>query len=807
MANVKKKYSKRKYLNKAKTNRRYSKNKYTRRKHTRRKNTRRKHTRRKKITKKKLRGGMDGDAAAFAGAFEGVEPEPEQDLDEPTVVSGRGMGGDAAAFAGAFEGVEPEPEQDLDEFTVVSGRDLEDVSREGVDQTDELFEDARELNIFEPGNLFIRGGADDSEFEVAEREQKCRVFSSGNEDIRERLLKMPDGTLFEYVKSREGSHNSSITNFLARIAAINVGIKKDGQIYPCRKNEDTGKYEKIVDAKPIEFNEGFIDKYHIKILNKDFKLETMLEDRRYIFSVMGREFPVNFNDFTHENLSLNKPNDGIRVGSSLVQKYVLNLGEGYPSLEFHWYNIAELIEKLRDKDFTSKYYAIEGCEERINEAIKIYDEYTESISLAKAGLVLEDFAAGVRSKTAETVSWGVGNVASAAAPFIPKVVADAGSAVAKSVGDMSAAMMDILPEWREEKNVKLSTIDEIVDPEKSTSTFILSLLLRLIRCGFLELVFEKLGVSTGGIQGSDIKKQNFALALIQRGVDSNALAEVQDTGMGVGRAAYYTADDFIMNILRKLDAKCTEKLLNEFKKELLADRMNKWKRSDSSHLKEYATVYTASAVASVAEYMQWEKTRFAAEVAKGVAEAKIKADISGFTNAANMAKRGIEGIDLTSHMNHIRSILGRALTSLGLFRTLRSAASFKIPEDFEDHIKASDEARDLYNSLCLELIDCTPDSEDKTGVQKRTAEIRRMLKLLKDHGDMSDTEREEFIKELMTYGQFTQNPQIQTIVESNAVQVLGGMGRDLAIQDGQEEVQSDVHIQDLQPEPELGEID
>jgi hypothetical protein len=188
-----------------------------------------------------------------------------------------------------------------------------------------------------------------------------------------------------------------------------------------------------------------------------------------------------------------------------------------------------------------------------------------------------------------------------------------------------------------------------------------------------------------------------------------------------------------------------------------------------------------------------------------VAKAKVKADQSGLTGAANMAKKGIRGIDFTSHMNHIRSILGRAVTSLGILEALRGAASFTIPEDFENHIKASDEARDLYNSLCLELVNCTPDSEDQTGAQKRSAEIRRMLKLLKDHGKMTDIERGEFIKELMEYGQWTQNPQIQRIAEGNTVQALGGMGRDLAIQDGQGEVQSDVHIQDLQPE--LEEID
>ena len=330
---------------------------------------------------------------------------------------------------------------------------------------------------------------------------------------------MPDGTLFEYVENRERSHNNSLVNFRARFAKIKVD-KKDGQIHPCRKNEDTGEYEEIEDAAKETFDGDFIDKYHIKIINKDFKLETMLEGRRYIFSVMGREFPVNFNDFTHENLSLNKPNAGIRVGHSLVQKYVLNLGEDYPSLEFHWYNIETLIDRLRDKEFTSKYYAIEGCEESINEAIEIYDKYKGSPSFTKAGLVVEGLFAGVGSQVAETVSWGVGNVASVAAQYMPQVMTDAGSVVAKGVGDVSAAMMDRLPEWRAEKTATLRDIDEKKIQRLSTSTFILALLLRSIRCGFLELVFEELEESSDELQ-IDIK-QNFALAFLEQGIRSDS---------------------------------------------------------------------------------------------------------------------------------------------------------------------------------------------------------------------------------------------------------------------------------------------
>ena len=76
--------------------------------------------------------------------------------------------------------------------------------------------------------------------------------------------------------------------------------------------------------------------------------------------------------------------------------------------------------------------------------------------------------------------------------------------------------------------------------EESTSTFILALLLRLIRCGFLELVL-KLEVSSGGIQGSGIKNKIF-LPSKRYGQISWSSSSI---GMGVA-SAYYTADDFII---------------------------------------------------------------------------------------------------------------------------------------------------------------------------------------------------------------------------------------------------------------------
>ena len=59
-----------------------------------------------------------------------------------------------------------------------------------------------------------------------------------------------------------------------------------------------------------------------------------------------------------------------------------------------------------------------------------------------------------------------------------------------------------------------------------------------------------------------------------------------------------------------------------------------------------------------------------------------------------------------------------------------------------------------------------------------------MLKLLRDHGKMTPTERGEFIQELMEYGQLTQNEQIKRIAE-DIVKGLGNMGEDLAIEDVQ----------------------
>jgi len=772
-------------MNKARTTRKYSRRKYTRRKS-------------KKKTKRKLRGGMlAADAAAFAAAvghggnqdekvsrgkgdFSDDESSDEdlfrsvvgteagtekgvvtQVLEQPDL-SGQGNGSGGAEEEGDG-GPEPEPEAIL---------------QRSRSHKIPLPEPRRR---FSPGNLFIRGKADQGEYDAAlidEKDNDRDVFNSSDDEIRIELLAMPDGTLFEYFTSREGSHNSRIVNALAAMANVKIGKKEGDQISPCRKNEETGGYEQIEGATKIPFDGKFIDENHIIIIDADFRLQTMFIGKRYLFSVMGSNLQFAFSDFNHENMQLIKTTTRGAVGWSSEQQYILSLGEGLPTLTFHWYQIDNLIREMK---VLVGEEVDEDCRVKITGAIDLHEKYKTTWSPTNAGLRMESLARGSASVLGTAVSGVLGTAAEAsakvAAAMTPQLLQDAGTAAAGMVSTI-AATAPAIP-GREEKTVQLESNDDIEHPTNSLTKFILGLLLRLIRCGYLEQVLSNLGVSTNEGEASIITKQNFAAALISKAVGKDNIVEATvDTSMGVGRATWYGAADFVSNLLQKMGATQLEKLRTELGKELLADRMHEWKRENQSQFKARAFQYAAGAAAGIAEYLQWETARFSLRVAEGVAKATVVAHESGLKDVASAAgkvKNAFVPTMYAAHATHTRVILTNAIKSAGFWSTIRSLATLKLSKDFINHIKAGREARELYNSLCAELVNCTPDSEDMSGVEKDSVEVRRTIKLMEMQAAMSAEQRKEFVGKVMRYGNYTGNPQIQQMLQ-NSVAALGDAG-------------------------------
>jgi hypothetical protein len=801
-------------MNKARTTRKYSRRKYTRRKS------------KKNKTKRKLRGGMDpqGDAAAFA-AVTGHGKDPDEKVSRGKDAVSDGESSDDELFNSTMreEGVEegdpfePQPEPLAQSPTPAESllRSYEKVEEYDEDQDDEDDQDVHVVtpeprHTISPGNLFIRGGADQGEYDAAlsdEQDSDRNVFNSSNDETRRELLAMEDGTLFEYFTSREGSHNNRIVNLLAAMATVKIGMKAGGEISPCRKNEETGGYEAIEGAKKIPFNEKFIDDNHIIIIDASFRLETMFTGKRYLFSVMGSNLQFAFSDFNYENMQLKKVTDRVAVGWSSEQQYLLSLGADLPDLKFHWYQIDQLITEISslvDDDKVDK-----TCREKIKEALDLHEKYNTTWSAANTGLRAESLVRGSASALGTAVGALAGGVfgtaadvgAKAAAAVTPQVLQDASTSVSDMVSTAAAAT-PAMPGLREEKTVKLESNDDIEEPDKSLTKFILSLLLRLIRCGFLEQVFSNLGVSTNKDGTCIITKQNFAAALISRAVGKDNIVEATvDTSMGAGRAAWYSADDFVSNLLLKMGATQLEKLRTELGKELLADRMHEWKRANQSQYKARAFQYAAGAAAGIAEYLQWEKVRFAASVAEGVAKATAAAHESGAAAAADAAGKVRNLADptmYTAHATHTKVILTNAIKRAGFFKTIRSLATLKLPEDFIDHIKAGREARELYNSLCAELAGCTPESEDISGVEKDSVDVRRTFALMKTLDGMSPDQKKEFVGKLLMYGQYTGNIQMAERLK-NSVGALGDAVEIMALQDS---LETAVPGSGSEPEPE-----
>jgi hypothetical protein len=823
-------------MNKARTTRKDSRRKYTRRKS------------KKNKTKRKLRGGMNagdaaGDAAAFAavtghgkdqdkkvslGKDAGSDGESSDDELFKSTIGEDGVeevdeGGRSVKYGEqkqkletvdeVYDPLEPQPQPEplaqsptpVEPLRRSSGR-VEEVYE--VDEDDD--EDDQDVHVvppeprptFSPGNLFIRGKADQGEYDAAlsdEKDNDRDVFNSSVSETRKELLAMPNGTLFEYFTSREGSHNNRVVNLLAAMAMVNIGMKQKGEISPCRKNEETGGYDEIEGAKKIPFDKKFIDDNHIIIIDASFRLETMFTGKRYLFSVMGSNLQFAFSDFNHENMQLTKTTEREAVGWHSEQQYILSLGEDLPDLKFHWYQIDKLISEISELVDDDK--VDEACREKIKEARDLHEEYKTTWSAGNAGLRMESLARGSASALGAAVGGVFGGVfgtaadvgAKAAAAVTPQVLQDASTSVSDMVSTAAAAA-PAMPGLREEKTVKLESNDDIEEPDKSLTKFILSLLLRLIRCGFLEQVFSNLGVSTNKGGTCIITKQNFAAALISRAVEKGNIVEATvDTSMGAGRAAWYSADDFVANLLLKMGVPELEKLRTELGKELLADRMHEWKRANQSQYKARAFQYAAGAAAGIAEYLQWEKARFAARVAEGVAKATVAAHESGAVAAAATVGKVRKLADpsmYAAHATHTRVILTNAIKSAGFLKTFLAAATLKLPEDFINHIKAGREARELYNSLCAELVGCTPDSEDISGVEKDSVDVRRTFALMKTLDGMSPKQKTEFVEKLLGYGHYTGNIQMAERLQ-NSVGLLGDAGEIMALQEEEEEEEED----------------
>jgi hypothetical protein len=720
MANIKKsrrtkkKYSKRKYLNKAKTNRRYSKNKYTRHKHTRHK-----HTRRKKITKKKLRGGMGGDA-------------------------------DAELFASSV-GTEDLTESQREEF---AERDT---------KARQLMREHEESFMHKYTDWYIKGSAGTPE-------------KQGRRTTDE-LEELPNGTVIKYVENLTGDHQWYLTNALvmgqqmmgAEAATEKYGYYENGKIYNAVQNEE-GKWVKdSKDTTGQSFGFDFKNRYHIKVVNEGFNIKTDFQSGQYVITFEDNPhnpLALDFDTFSGERLTIDKY---VTSGTMDLYRISMNFGEKTFHSDIRWSSferlVAECVKEIKSNPSFESYSELGDCQKEIEE-IHSKLEAKRSEWGQSANAVVKSLRRGMAAlgETAQGMSTSLSGLAagmwSGTAPA-PSQAEEPERQATEVEPEPQATEVEPEPQAAEvEPEPQAAEVEYVLDgnsinaenltlPENpssenfATRKFMIVSIARLIKCGFLSIVYKHLDSSqrdSGAMEpepvhgdkslvvaGEGSKQLGFIGGALQLAKTPTKLAMTTfekgyEKGKGAVTYAGAAAGQVAQNIFEGMASAEWVQLKKEVSKELLYERMCSFGKGFDQQVAD-SIANIANATKEVSRKMGYEDLSRKAEAVGGVAGSY--GEVKGAANIVATAFAMGVGLNPTT----AAAKAGGALAWKGV------NLAYYVQKVKNNDNKAQKLAQDLWKNLCLLLAECELDEDDASN---DIIKSQRVLNIFADYARDED---------------------------------------------------------------------
>jgi len=734
---TKKKYSKRKYLNKAKTNRRYSKNKYTRRKHTRRKNTRRKH-------KKKLRGGMDEEDQAGVVAESDLWASAMQDsgvfFDQADMVEEARAPAEAAK-AKVEEAPEAEPELQPEE-----------------EEEDEFFDAVENYT-----DWYIKISAADSE-------------KKGHRTTDD--LQPVNGLVIKYVENLTGEHQSTFANALvmgqqvmgADVATEQFGYYENGNIYETILNSEGKRVKNEEDETGKSFDEDFKNRYHIKVVNEGFKIITDFLNRQYVITFEDDPYNplvLEFDTFSGEGLTIDKY---VTPRTMDLYRISMNIGETPFYSDIRWSSFEELVAdcmEAKDTPSFEPYSNLDGCQKQIEEIgahLKAKrTEYTQ---------IMVGAAKGMYRMGAGVVGWAMG-------------ASDSAASGASDDYDLEGKVVDASD---------LTKLDNPSFGDAAVRKFMIVSIARLIKCGFLSIVYKHLKLppkrdqrpgEKGGdkslvVAGEGSNQLGFFGGALQLAKTPTELAlqlqtpadlaiKTLEKGKNVVTYAGAAAGQVAQNIFTRMASEEWVHLQQEVSKELLYERMCSFGKGFDQQVME-AVGHLANATSRFSKttgYGRGEVDKAQAKLDEIKAELKeiqksgaaTEDEMESITERLTAAERELEAAEQAS-LSSVAGMVGKAAGNYGnakqAVNIAKTAAdwwtslnpstaaakagtaiawkgvnlAYYVQKVKNNGNRAQKPAEDLWKSLCLLLAECELDDDDDSN---DIIKSQRVLNIFEDY--------------------------------------------------------------------------
>lgn len=749
---TKKKYSKLKYLNKAKTNRRYSKNKYTRNKNTRR----------KKITKKKLRGGMKG--------------TEEFDVDSELFASSVGTEG------------------------------LTETQREGFAERDtrarQLMRKHEESFMHKYTDWYIKGSAGTPE-------------KKGHKTTDE-LEGLPNGTVIKYVENLTGGHQWYLTNALvmgqqmmgAEAATEKYGYYENEKIYNTVTDEEGKRVKDPKDTTGRDFGVVFKNRYHIKVVNEGFNIKTDFQSEQYIITFEDDPYnplALDFDTFSGERLTIDKY---VTSGTMDLYRISMNIGDTPFYSDIRWSSFERLVaECMKAKDTPSfePYSNLGNCQKEIEEIQahleakkNEWGQYIAGVGkgMKRTGIGLAEGAVGLAGGLGSMV--GTWYSSTEPEPELdPEVVASSAPA---------SPAEDSTEKYELQGNVvdasDLTKLDNPTFGEAAVRKFMIVSIARLIKCGFLSIVYKHLDSSqrdSGAMEpepvhgdkslvvaGEGSKQLGFIGGALQLAKTPTELAMTTfekgfEKGKGAVTYAGAAVGQVAQNIFEGMASAEWVQLKKEVSKELLYERMCSFgKGFDQQVADSIANIANATSTFSKttgygqgevikaqveydeinAELKDLKKRAYTMEemnaITKRLKKAKSKldkAERTSLSSVAGMVGKAADNYDNAKQAVNIAKTAADWWTSLNPSTAAAKAGgalawkgvnlAYYVQKVKNNDNKAQKPAQDLWKNLCLLLAECELDEDDSSNdiiKSQRVLNIFADLKKDRENGksDMID---------------------------------------------------------------------
>jgi hypothetical protein len=752
---TKKKYSKRKYLNKAKTNRRYSKNKYTRHKHTRHKNTRR-----KKITKKKLRGGMDAEANLFASVI------------DPHALSS----------------------EELESIT-----EADTIRRELGKKYEASF-------IHKYTDWYIKDSA-------PPREKEGRKTTGE--------LKLTKGTVIKYVENLTGGHQWYLSNALVAGQGMlgfersteKYGYYENGKIYDAVTNEEGKRVKDPKDTKGQPFDDDFKNRYHIKVVNEGFNIKTDFLNEQYVITFEDDPYNplvLEFDKFVGETLTIDK-----YVTSRTMDLYRISMDIRDTQFysDIRWSSFEKLVEEcMEEKDTPSfkMHSELGDCQRDIQE---IYDKLkSKKTEWGQSALAV---AKGLRRGVAV-----VGETAQEVGTSLSGLATDLATGMWSGMGYQTEPGPDLEAEPKPESelqaagvayelegnsiNADILTLPDSPSSENfATRRFMIVSIARLIKCGFLSIVYKHLDSSQGDsgamepepaqedkslvVAGEGSKQLGFFGGALQlAAVPTELIGETVKTGRKVATYAEASARQVAQNIFTGMASEEWVHLQGEIQKELLYERMCSFGKGIDEQIAD-SIANIANATKVVSKKMGYKDLSGKAEAVGGV--------VGSYGEVKEAANIAATAFDWWTSLNPTTAAT-KAATKLAWKSVNVAGYATKIKNN---NGKASKPASNLWKSLCLLLAECELDEDDPSN---DIIKSQRVLNIFRDYARDEDDPKKLHMDAVLASGAAIGHPGAAVIKKFLEQQRQGGPQPEpqqlLDMEPGTEPQQ----LEDMEPEPE-----